>query len=72
MNLGNIKNEFVRKSLGNAGGCWVRSANATSVLCPPPPLHLVFTYADSENETSEKEMAGAVIQPNHFMWDWKL
>ena len=32
---------FVRKILGNAQnrtrGCWVRSANATSLLCRPPP-----------------------------------
>ena len=43
--------KFVRKILGNAEdqtqGCWVRSANVTSVLCCPPDImiglyHLKF------------------------------
>ena len=41
--MNNSSEKIVRKILGNAEnqtrGCWVRSANATSVLCRPPEEH---------------------------------
>ena len=46
------KSQRLQKTSGNAGnqtrGCWVRRANATSVLCsPPPPSYRLFGSMDA-------------------------
>ena len=53
------KSQQLLKTFGNAEnqtrGCWVRSANATSVLCSPPSLSSLFAGLERSN---------VIIQPD--------
>ena len=58
--------KFLRINFGNARnqtwGCWVRSKNATSVLCSPPPYKLILVSKKSHYSR---------VQPNLLYFKWK-